>query len=128
MKSFEKEFILTELEALFQVSGDIYEGCSFKNSLDEERNKSIEEMEFPFPTYRKGQRELAVTCYNTIRNNGVLFAQAPTGIGKTISTIFPAIKGLANNMGERIVYLTSKTITRVVAEEAYAMLIKNGLR
>ena len=74
------------------------------------------------------EKEDAVTCYNTIRNNGVLFAQAPTGIGKTISTIFPAIKGLANNMGERIVYLTSKTITRVVAEEAYAMLIKNGLK
>lgn len=129
VKSFEKEFILTELEAFVSELVERYmKAVLLKIALMEERNKSIEEMEFPFPTYRKGQRELAVTCYNTIRNNGVLFAQAPTGIGKTISTIFPAIKGLANNMGERIVYLTSKTITRVVAEEAYAMLIKNGLK
>ena len=129
VKSFEKEFIFTELEAFaLELVEKYMKVALLKITFIEERNKSIEEMEFPFPAYRKGQRELAVTCYNTIRNNGVLFAQAPTGIGKTISTIFPAIKGLANNMGERIIYLTSKTITRVVAEEAYDMLIKNGLK
>ena len=129
VKSFEKEFIFTELEAFaLELVEKYMKVALLKITFIEERNKSIEEIEFPFPSYRKGQRELAVTCYNTIRNNGVLFAQAPTGIGKTISTIFPAIKGLANNMGERIIYLTSKTITRVVAEEAYDMLIKNGLK
>ena len=129
VKSFEKKFKLTELEAFVSELVERYMKAAFlKIALIEERNESIEKMEFPFPTYRKGQRELAVTCYNTIRNNGILFAQAPTGIGKTISTIFPAIKGLTNNMGDRIVYLTSKTITGVVAEEAYAMLIKNGLK
>ena len=129
VKSFEKEFIFTELEAFaLELVEKYMKVVLLKITFIEERNKSIEEIEFPFPSYRKGQRELAVTCYNTIRNNGVLFAQAPTGIGKTISTIFPAIKGLANNMGERIIYLTSKTITRVVAEEAYDMLIKNGLK
>ena len=129
VKSFEKKFKLTELEVFVSELVERYMKAAFlKIALIEERNESIEKMEFPFPTYRKGQRELAVTCYNTIRNNGILFAQAPTGIGKTISTIFPAIKGLTNNMGDRIVYLTSKTITGVVAEEVYAMLIKNGLK
>ena len=69
-----------------------------------------------------------MNCYSTIKQKWILFAQAPTGIGKTISTIFPSIKGLAEGRGERIVYLTSKTITRVVAEEAYMNLINNGLK
>ena len=62
-----------------------------RESFLEERDESILQLQFPFKSYRKGQRELAVSCFNSIKEQGTLFVQAPTGIGKTISTIFPAV-------------------------------------
>lgn len=68
--------------------------------------------------------------YFNINNDEVrsFDAQAPTGIGKTISTIFPALKSIGENRGEKIVYLTAKTITRTVAQEAYLKLYDKGLK
>ena len=129
VKSFQKIFSFDSLkDFVFNIVDQYIDTVRLREDFKIERDKSIKEMKFPFETYRKGQRELAVNCYNSIKQKCILFAQAPTGIGKTISTIFPSVKGLAEGRGERIVYLTSKTITRVVAEEAYMKLIKNGLR
>ena len=75
------------------------ETLTLKEYFKIERDKSIKELQFPFKSYRKGQRELAVSCYSSIRKKGILFAQAPTGIGKTISTIFPAIKAIGQRDG-----------------------------
>jgi len=63
-----------------------------------QRDASIRTMQFPFGTYRPGQRELAVAVYQTIKQSQKLFAQAPTGIGKTMGTLFPALKA----MGEAV--------------------------
>ena len=90
------------------------------------RNNSIKTLSFPFE-YRKKQRELAVSVYKTIEKNSRLFIQAPTGIGKTLSTIFPSVKAIGENLGEKIFYLTAKTITRTAAQETYGILRKNGL-
>ena len=59
------------------------------------RNDSIKELTFPFEKYRLGQRELAIATYKTITNKSKLYCQAPTGTGKTISTLFPTIKSFA---------------------------------
>lgn len=91
------------------------------------RNLSIKSLSFPFATYRPGQRELAVGVYKTIVDGKNLFAQAPTGIGKTMATIFPAIKAVGEGQLEKIFYLTAKTITREVAESAVQKLRDNGL-
>ena len=129
LESFDHIYSLKDLENfVYEIVNKYLETLTLKESFKIERDKSIKELQFPFKSYRKGQRELAVSCYSTIRKKGILFAQAPTGIGKTISTIFPAIKGLAESMGEKIIYLTAKTITRTVAEEAYIKLFKNGLK
>lgn len=129
VKSFQKDFLFEELSKfVFSVADEYIELIRLKENFKIERNKSIYEMKFPFSSYRKGQRELAINCYNSIKEECILFAQAPTGIGKTISTIFPAVKSLGEDRGQRIVYLTSKTITRVVAEEAYSRLISKGLK
>ena len=85
------------------------------------RQESIHKVNFPFP-YREGQKELAAGVYRTIYHKRKLFMEAPTGTGKTITTIFPAIKALGENKGDRIFYLTAKTITRTVAENAFATL------
>ncbi|MCL1819350.1 MAG: ATP-dependent DNA helicase [Oscillospiraceae bacterium] len=92
------------------------------------RDTSIKALTFPFETYRKGQRELAVAAYRTIENGRKLYAQAPTGIGKTLSTLFPSIKAVGENEAGKIFYLTAKTVTREVAENAVALMLKKGLR
>ncbi|ULT54719.1 ATP-dependent DNA helicase [Neobacillus drentensis] len=91
------------------------------------RNESCRELAFPFKTYRNGQRKLAGAVYKTIVDKKNLFAKAPTGIGKTISTLFPAMKAIGEGELNRIFYLTAKTITRTSAEEAFARMESCGL-
>ena len=80
------------------------------------------------PRYRPGQRELAVAAYRVLARGGRLFLEAPTGIGKTISVLFPAVKALGEGKLERIFYLTARTVGRAVAEKALADLRRAGLR
>jgi len=91
------------------------------------RNKSIDSMEFPFSYYRLGQRDMAEKTYRCIKNNKRLFIQAPTGIGKTMGAMFPAIKSLGEGLTDRIFYLTAKTVTSQIAVENYKRLAENGL-
>ncbi|NTW72078.1 MAG: ATP-dependent DNA helicase [Eubacteriaceae bacterium] len=102
--------------------------ANFSVEWEKTRDQSIRTLEFPFPAYRKGQRALAVSAYRTIQNGGKLFAQAPTGTGKTISVLFPAIKAIGEGKTSKIFYLTAKTITRQVAEEAIEKMRLKGLR
>ncbi len=90
------------------------------------RDESIKHLVFPFP-YRPGQKELAAMVYKTIQGGEKLFIEAPTGVGKTISTVFPAIKAIGEGISDRIFYLTAKTITRTVAEECFALLRQQEL-
>ncbi|MGM0846172.1 MAG: helicase C-terminal domain-containing protein [Bacillota bacterium] len=91
------------------------------------RNNSAADLPFPFTEYRKGQRRLAGAVYKSINEKKTLFANAPTGTGKTISTIFPSIKALGKESVDKIYYLTAKTITRTTAEEAFELLEQTGL-
>lgn len=91
------------------------------------RDDSLKKMQFPFSEYRKGQREMAVEIYKTIRDKKKLFVKAPTGIGKTVSSLFPALKAMGEGHTEKIFYLTAKTITRSVAENTFEILRKNDL-
>lgn len=92
------------------------------------RNTSLVQLKFPYENYRKGQRDLAVVSYKTLKNQQRLFAEAPTGTGKTISTLFPALKSLGEDSADRIFYLTAKTITRSVAEDALKSLREKGAK
>lgn len=83
----------------------------------EERMPSVAELRFPYPHPREGQVELAERCFRAIRRGRRLFAQAPTGIGKTMSTLYPAAKALGEGLCDRVFYLTAKASTR---REAYA--------
>jgi DNA excision repair protein ERCC-2 len=95
---------------------------------EQERNRSIRELPFPFPAYRPGQRELAVASYRVLANGGRLFLAAPTGLGKTISVLFPAIKALGEGKLEHVFYLTARTVGRGTAENALAGLRRCGLK
>ncbi|QWU15967.1 Rad3-related DNA helicase [Paenibacillus sophorae] len=93
----------------------------------ERRTESIRRLEFPFPAYREGQRRLAGAVYKSIADGVNLFAQAPTGIGKTMSTLFPAVKAMGEGLLRGLFYLTAKTVTRVAAQDAFALMSSCGL-
>lgn len=92
-----------------------------------QRNSSIKNLEFPYGDFRPGQREMAVQVYRSIVHENQLIAQAPTGIGKTISALFPAIKAIGENKHDMILYLTAKTVGGTVAESALEDMNKKGL-
>ena len=92
------------------------------------RDASIAGLAFPFAEYRPGQRELSEAVGETIASEGRLFAMAPTGIGKTISVLFPAVRALGEGQVEKIFYLTAKTSGRAVAESSLDDLRASGLR
>ena len=89
------------------------------------RQECLKELPFPYP-YRDGQKELAVDVYRSIARKRNLFIQAPTGVGKTLSTIYPSLKAMGEGHGEKLFYLTAKTITRSVAEDAFSILRKES--
>lgn len=127
-KRFRKAETLAFLEDYVKgLIADFYPYARLMLSHREKRDSSIKALPFPFPDYRKGQRKLAKAVYKSILDEKDLFAQAPTGTGKTISTSFPAIKAMGEGLLSRIVYLTAKTITRQAAEEAFSMMKQKGL-
>lgn len=89
---------------------------------------SAQALEFPFSHYRSGQRELAVATYRCLRDGGELVVEAPTGIGKTVSTLFPAVKALGETELEQLVYLTAKNSGRQVVRETAKRLHDQGLK
>ncbi|WP_338151893.1 helicase C-terminal domain-containing protein [Mesobacillus campisalis] len=93
----------------------------------EKRDISIQAASFPFKGYRAGQKKLAGAVYKTILDKNTLFASAPTGIGKTISTLFPAIKSIGEGLADKIFFLTAKTMTRQAAEKTLERLEARGL-
>ena len=84
----------------------------------EARDRSIEDLPFPFPSYRDGQEELSEAVADTIESRGRLYVQAPTGIGKTISVLYPAVLAIGSKQIEKVFYLTAKTSGRAIAEKA----------
>ena len=91
------------------------------------RNESAKDIQFPYGKFREGQKELAKYSYGIAQNGGILFAEAPTGIGKTISTLFPCVKSFANTENEKIFYLTAKNSGKEMAFNTTNLLIENGL-
>ena len=93
-----------------------------------DRNQSIAVNDFPFPAFRRGQRELATSVYRTINQQRQLVLQAPTGLGKTLATLFPAIKSMATTPLEKVFFLTAKTAGQHSAEQAVSAMQNNGAK
>lgn len=128
VKRFQETFSIEELERwFFDIVMQYEKWARFQVEWRQTRDATIKEAEFPYP-YREGQRELVTSVYRTILRKKKLFIQAPTGVGKTMATIFPAVKAVGEGLGDKIFYLTAKTITRTVAEQAFQVLKKNGLQ
>lgn len=128
IKRFQNVYSYEELERWFlELAGQYEKWARYQISWRKKRNASIKKIEFPFP-YREGQRDLTVSVYRTILRKKKLFIQAPTGVGKTMATVFPAVKAMGEELGEKIFYLTARTITRTVAWQAFDTLKEQALR
>ncbi|MDR1116712.1 MAG: PD-(D/E)XK nuclease family protein [Oscillospiraceae bacterium] len=124
-----REYTRDELEIFFAgLIAGYGEWMRYERDWRELRDTSVKGCDFPFERYRAGQRELAVAAYKTVAAGTRLYAGAPTGIGKTISTLFPSIKAIGEGKAEKIFYLTAKTVTRAVAEDSLRLLLDRGLR
>jgi DNA excision repair protein ERCC-2 len=120
---------LSDLSVFFQEATAIYlDWLQAQLQWRRQRDESIKLLAFPFHNYRPGQRKLAVAAYRSFVRGGRLFLEAPTGIGKTVSVLFPAVKALGEGKLERVFYLTARTVGRAVAEKALADLRQAGLR
>ena len=128
MKYFDYEYSFAEINEWFEnLMGEYIKWADFQYDWYYIRQNSIKQTDFPY-TYREGQKQLAVYVYQTIKESKKLYLEAPTGVGKTISTIFPSIKAMGERLVEKIFYLTAKTITRTVAEDTFDLLRKGGLK
>ena len=121
-------FLRSELESYVYALFEDY--LAFYNIIFrhiEKKNETIEDLTFPFEKYRRGQRELTKYCYAIAKNGGRFFAEAPTGIGKTMSTLFPYIKASIDDSETKIFYLTAKTSGKEAAYNAIELLKAQGL-
>ena len=116
-----------ELETwMTDLAEQYFRWAHFQADHREERNLSGEALDFPYD-YRPGQKRIAVDVFRAVRRSRNLFVQAPTGVGKTLSVLFPSVKAMAEGLTERIFYLTAKTVTASVAEENLQVLLSRGL-
>lgn len=122
-------FTFTELEEFFYDLVDRFvEWAEALDKWQRLRNDTAEKLKFPFSSYRPGQHRMAVSIYHTVEKNGQLIIQAPTGIGKTMAALFPAIKALGRGFLTKFFYLTARTTGKAVAEKALQEMRDKGLK
>jgi len=124
---FEKQYSFKMLETFFVKT--IHKYISWLEKLtahEEERQKSIEGLSFPFPEYRLNQRELMAHIYRNVIDKGILYATAPTGIGKTIASIFSSLKAINSNR-QKLFYCSAKNDGKLIALDTVKLLENHGL-
>ena len=127
IKYFSEELSSEELTAWFcNLMKEYAKWAVWERRWKKLRNASAKELQFPF-SYREGQRDFTAGVYRSILREKKLFAMAPTGVGKTISTVFPSVKAVGEGLTDKLFYLTAKTIVRTVAEETFSLLADRGL-
>lgn len=127
IKRFRETLTRAELKQWYEELTDSYhKWLAYQIEWRKKRNESMENLEFPFE-YRKGQREMVSGIYHAISKKEQIFIQAPTGVGKTMSAVFPAVRAIGQGMAETVFYLTARTITRTVAQDAFEILRDRGL-
>ena len=126
-KIIEYDFTVEQLEKdifyLLKTYVDFYKYIFERTKF---RNESAKNLSFPFPSFREGQKKLAKYCYGIAKNGGTLFCEAPTGIGKTISTLYPFVKSFKDEENEKIFYLTAKASGKESAYNAIKIMIEKG--
>lgn len=127
-KILKEHFLFEQIESIFFSIVEQYHAfVKLYFDFKEIRDQSLETLAFPYDHYRNGQQEMMNAVYYTIKNKQKLFIHAATGLGKTLGTVFPALRALHHGHTNKIMYLTAKAITRTVAKETLSHLEKCGL-
>lgn len=128
MKYFEDTYSFSYLENWFyNLKEEFAKWMRWQCEWNQNRNATIKGVEFPFP-YREGQRDLVAGVYKTIIRDKKLYIEAPTGVGKTISTVYPTVKAMGEGYTNKIFYMTAKTITRTAAQDTFQLLQDKGIQ
>ncbi|PXW99295.1 Rad3-related DNA helicase [Sphaerotilus hippei] len=129
----QQETVFTErapaaaLQAHFEQRCRAYLAWAAQEALHRsDRDRSLETLRFPHPDFRPGQRPLAEAVYKGARAGRCLMAQAPTGIGKTVGTLFPLLKAMPAQRIDRVFFLTAKTSGRAMALHALETLRRSA--
>lgn len=124
---FEKHLTKKKLETYFNKNIDKYlEWLMLLHQHENARLKSIEGLSFPFDTFRLNQREMMAYIYKNVLRKGILYAEAPTGIGKTVASLFSSLKAV-NQPREKVFYLTAKNDGKKVVLDTVRLLDEKGL-
>lgn len=126
-KYFTEIYDIDELKTWYEeLLNEYAKWAKFSIDHKEVRDKAIEATTFPFE-YRTGQKDMIASVYTSIVREKKIYIEAPTGIGKTLSTVYPSVKAMGEGRIEKIFYLTAKTITRTAALNAFTLLKEHGL-
>ncbi len=126
--AFTRAFTRERLNELFYTYAAVYaERLARADDWKSVSLPSMRALDFPFDTYREGQREMAARAYLAIRDKRKIIVEAPTGIGKTAAALFPALKALGEEKIETIFFLTARTTGRKSAEDALSYMRERGL-
>ena len=129
IKRFTKTFDFEDLQDFyFDVLSRYVKITKWRLAHLEERRDTLQAFSFPFASYRKGQRELAEAVYTSILRRHHLFVEAPTGIGKTVSTLFPMLKAMGEGHLEQAFYLTARSTQKTVALRTLGSLQRKGAK
>ncbi len=129
VRTYFQEYKTDELRMFFiQLLEQYFQWAEKIEDLHQERDQSIIASDFPFASFRNGQRQMVKDVAAIIEQEEQIIIQAPTGIGKTVAVLFPAIKAIAEGHIQKIFYLTSRTTGRLIAEKTLEELKRSGLR
>ncbi|GLK91382.1 DEAD/DEAH box helicase [Pseudomonas turukhanskensis] len=121
--SFRETFSASALQAFFELHCQRFITWAKQEQAHRlARDASLEQLRFPHASFRSGQRQLAEAVYRAARDGHSLMAQATTGIGKTIGTLFPQLKAFPEQKLDRLFFLTAKTPGRRLALDALQTL------
>ncbi|WP_247257099.1 ATP-dependent DNA helicase [Pseudomonas moorei] len=129
----ERETCLLETFSAAELKSFFEEHCArFLHWAEQEmahreaRNRAAQLLAFPHSGFRPGQRHLAESVFKAVSTGRCLMAQAPTGIGKTVGTLFPMLKAMAPRQLDKVFFLTAKTPGRKLALDAAQVIIESA--
>ena len=121
----DKETVLTETATAGELWQELETLCGLYKAWAEQeehhrelRDALLAKLRFPFPDFRPRQRQLAETVYKNSVKTGTLLLEAPTGLGKTLGTLFPALMAMPAAKQDRLYYLTCRNTARQLALDA----------
>ena len=128
-KQIEKEYTFSELSDYINYL--ILKYTQFLKKVErmkDERDESCKDLIFPYQAYRNGQKEMIDFVAKAAQDEQKIFIQAPTGIGKTISVLYPLLSRFGNHQADRIYYLTSKNAIKQVAIDTMKLFHNQGVK